>query len=91
MFDKANISGHEFLDKIVQLPFAIPELTNDVKKSYLDKIIDEKELDQARVLSRFMVEGRHFLKEEDVSLVWGVKKLQDMSQIVRTLVIDNWI
>ena len=64
VFDKANISGHEFLDKIVQLPFAIPELTNDAKKSYLDKIIDEKELDPARVLSRFMGEGYRFLKEE---------------------------
>eukprot|EP00984_Skeletonema_dohrnii_P009918 scaffold3819_cov98-Skeletonema_dohrnii-CCMP3373.AAC.5 len=64
VFDKANISGHEFLDKIVQLPFAIPELTNDAKKSYLDKIIDEKELDPARVLSRFMCEGQRFLKEE---------------------------
>eukprot|EP00984_Skeletonema_dohrnii_P027349 scaffold16874_cov123-Skeletonema_dohrnii-CCMP3373.AAC.1 len=57
VFDKANISGHEFLDKIVQLPFVLPELTNDAKKSYLDKIIDEKELDPARVLSRFMREG----------------------------------
>jgi len=64
VFDKANISGHEFLDKIVQLPFAIPELTNYAKKSYLDKIIDEKELDPARVLSRFMGEGQRFLKEE---------------------------
>eukprot|EP00984_Skeletonema_dohrnii_P020763 scaffold10195_cov70-Skeletonema_dohrnii-CCMP3373.AAC.3 len=57
LFDKANISGHEFLDKIVQLPFTLPELTNDTKKSYLDKIIDEKELDPARVLSRFLKEG----------------------------------
>ena len=64
VFDKANISGHEFLDKIVQLPFAIPELTNDVKKFYLDKIIDEKELDPARVLSRFVGESQRFLKEE---------------------------
>ncbi len=54
LFDKANISGHEFLDKIVQLPFTLPELTNDAKKSYLGKIIDEKELEPARVLSRFM-------------------------------------
>ena len=30
VFDKANISGHEFLDKIVQLPFAIPELTHSM-------------------------------------------------------------
>jgi hypothetical protein len=57
VFDKANISGHEFLDKIVQLPFALPELTNDTKKSYLDKIVDEKELDPARVLARFLREG----------------------------------
>jgi hypothetical protein len=57
LFDKANISGHEFLDKIVQLPFTLPELTNDTKKSYLDKIVDEKELDPARVLARFMREG----------------------------------
>jgi hypothetical protein len=72
VFDKANISGHEFLDKIVQLPFALPELTNDTKKSYLDKIVDEKELDPARVLARFMREGLDkklhmgpFLKNKD--------------------------
>jgi len=57
LFDRANISGHEFLDKIVQLPFVLPELTNDAKKSYFGKIIDEKELDPARVLSRFIKEG----------------------------------
>jgi len=57
LFGKANISGLEFLDKIVQLPFTLPELTNDTKKSYLDKIIDDKELDPARVLSRFKKEG----------------------------------
>jgi predicted KAP-like P-loop ATPase len=59
VFDKANISGHEFLDKIVQLPFALPELTNDAKESYLDKIVDEKELNPARVLTRFKREGLH--------------------------------
>ena len=57
LFDKANISGHEFLDKIVQLPFTLPVLTYDAKKSYLDKIINEKELDPARVLSRCLKEG----------------------------------
>eukprot|EP00984_Skeletonema_dohrnii_P014031 scaffold5864_cov93-Skeletonema_dohrnii-CCMP3373.AAC.9 len=67
VFDKANISGHEFLDKIVQLPFAIPELTNDAKKSYLDKIIDEKELDPARVLSRFMCDAH--LNDDTSSLL----------------------
>ncbi len=56
LFDKANISGHEFLDKIVQLPFTLPVLTYDAKKSYLDKIINEKELDPARVLSRCLKE-----------------------------------
>jgi hypothetical protein len=57
LFDKANISGQEFLDKIVQLPFALPELTNDTKESYLDKIVNENELDPARIVSRFLSSG----------------------------------
>jgi hypothetical protein len=45
----------------------LPELTNDTKKSYLDKIVDEKELDPARVLARFLREGldEKLLNEEE--------------------------
>ena len=57
VFDKANISGHEFLDKIVQLPFALPLLPYDTKMAYAKKIIEDKELDPERVLARFKREG----------------------------------
>merc|ERR1719491_72300 len=46
VYNKAGISGHEFLDKIVQLPSILPSLPDTVKASYLNKIINEKELDR---------------------------------------------
>jgi len=57
VFDKANINGHEFLDKIIQMPFALPSLPHHTKQEYLNTIVDEKELDPHRVLARFDREG----------------------------------
>lgn len=37
---KAGISGYEYLDKIVQIPFTIPPLIPDNRKKYMKKFID---------------------------------------------------
>ena len=49
---KSDISGHEFLDKIVQMPFCLPNLELRKKQDYLSKIVERGELDQKRVLVR---------------------------------------
>ena len=50
VYSNAEIHGHEFLDKIVQLPFCLPDLSDEHKKSYLSKMIESNELDPRRVL-----------------------------------------
>ncbi len=36
VFVKAGITGYEYLDKIIQLPFAIPSTSNEDIKKYVD-------------------------------------------------------
>ena len=38
---KAGITGFEYIDKIVQIPFAIPEQTNDDKKNFVEKMLNK--------------------------------------------------
>ena len=52
VYSNAEIHGHEFLDKIIQLPFCLPYLGDEHKKSYLSKMIEANELDPRRVLSQ---------------------------------------
>ena len=52
VFSKAGISGYEFLEKIVQLPFCLPNLPDDKKLGFLNKIVEARELEPGRVLAR---------------------------------------
>ena len=56
VFLSTGISGFEYLDKIVQLPFCLPNLEERKKRAYLSKIVEEKELDPKRVLLRVQKE-----------------------------------
>ena len=57
VFAKAGISGYEFLEKIVQLPFCLPNLADDKKLGFVNKTVEQKELDVSRVLGAHCVTG----------------------------------
>jgi len=50
VYTSAEIHGHEYLDKIVQLPFCLPDLNTQLKMTYLSKMINE--LKPSRVSSQ---------------------------------------
>ena len=56
VFLNSGISGFEYLDKIVQVPFCLPNLELRKKQAYLNKIVEAKELDPKRVLVRVQQE-----------------------------------
>ena len=70
VFNKTNISGYEYLDKIVQLPFALPEPQSDKVKQLVSKTLEgdaasPKQL--AQRLMAFSTRGLKMLKQNDVS------------------------
>jgi len=54
VFDNAGMSGHEYLNKIIQLPFALPNLDDKVKVSYCERVIDADELNVHKVYDRLV-------------------------------------
>ena len=56
VFLNSGISGFEYLDKIVQVPFCLPNLEERKKQAFLSKIVEAKELDPKRVLLRVQKE-----------------------------------
>ena len=71
VFLSTGISGFEYLDKIVQLPFCLPNIEERKKRAYLSKIVEAKELEPKRVLVRV----EHELQE--ASLYVPFKKLPE--------------
>ena len=57
VFAKTNISGHEYLDKIVQLPFAMPEPSPDKVKRLLSKSLEGDAATPVQVAQRLKVFG----------------------------------
>ena len=55
-FLNSGISGYEYLDKIVQVPFCLPNLELRRKQAFLNKMVEEKELEPKRVLARIQKE-----------------------------------
>ena len=52
MFEKAKISGEEFLDKIVQIPFCLPDIHHSKKRSFLSKTVEGGELHPQKIYQR---------------------------------------
>ena len=71
VFLNSGISGYEYLDKIVQLPFCLPNIEERKKRAYLSKMVEAKELDPKRVLSRVQKEL------QEASLYVPFKKLPE--------------
>ena len=59
VFDKTNISGHEYLDKIVQIPFAMPEPAPEKVEQLISKALEGDAAKPALVAQRLKVFGMH--------------------------------
>ena len=59
VFAKSNISGHEYLDKIVQLPFALPEPPPEKVERMMSKSLEGDAASPAQVAQRLKVFGTH--------------------------------
>jgi len=46
------LGGYQFLEKIVQIPFCIPDLDNDRKRNFVEKTLEDTELDPLKVYKR---------------------------------------
>jgi len=62
VFKRQNINGHEFLDKIVQFPFCLPELDKATKEKFLRKIIGAKSMEPINLLNEIQRTTRKILK-----------------------------
>lgn len=51
-FTDVGVDGYLYLEKIIQLPFCLPSLTIEAKKSYMLKMLEGKELSSQRVYQR---------------------------------------
>jgi hypothetical protein len=51
-FSKAGLDGYQWLEKIVQLPFCIPDLDTPVKNNFLQKLLEGGELKPLRIYKR---------------------------------------
>ena len=58
VFDKTNISGYEYIDKIVQIPFALPEAPPEKVKRLLSKSLEGDAASLAQVAQRLKVFGK---------------------------------
>ena len=68
VFDKTNISGYEYIDKIVQIPFAMPEPSSEKVKLLLRKSLEGDAASLAQVAQRLKVfgtQGRNILRQAD--------------------------
>ena len=52
VFLSTGISGYEYLDKIIQMPFCLPNIEERKKWAFLKKMAEANELDPKRVLMR---------------------------------------
>ena len=60
-FKEAGVDGYQFLEKIVQLPFCLPDLELSHKQNFLQKHLEGNELRALRLYKRL-----RFLKGENV-------------------------
>jgi hypothetical protein len=76
VFAKTNISGFEYLDKIVQIPFALPEPPPDKVKRLMSKTLEGKAASPEQVAQRlraFSTRGLKILKQNGSKQVMTFK------------------
>ena len=52
IFTNAGLDGYKFLEKIIQIPFSLPDIESVHKKDFLMKLLESKELSPFRVYKR---------------------------------------
>jgi hypothetical protein len=78
----SGISGFEFLDKIIQVPFCLPILELRKKQAFLSKIVEAKELEPKRVLMRV----EHELQEAGLQVYIPLKPQTTSNHRLQALV-----
>ena len=51
-FTNTGLDGYRFLEKIIQVPFCLPNLTTEAKKNYLFKILEGQSLSSFQIFKR---------------------------------------
>ena len=67
-FVNAGVDGYRYLEKIIQVPFCLPELTMEAKKNYMFKMLEGQELTSLQIYKRLksISEGSNRTKISDV-------------------------
>ena len=74
IFTKAGIDGYHYLEKMIQIPFCIPDLDDTRKVNFLQGILAGEELDPLRAFRRLV-----YLKNENVDQLNDLLTLKDYS------------
>jgi hypothetical protein len=61
-FKDEGLDGYEFLEKIVQIPFCLPDLTGESKANYMQKIFQKDELNPIKIYNRLASILHHEVK-----------------------------
>jgi Leucine-rich repeat (LRR) protein len=76
-FKDEGIDGYEFLEKIVQIPFCLPDLTRESKANYMQKIFEKDELDPIKICDRLAFILHHEVKVPGIESL--IKNKDDFS------------
>ena len=88
VFDKTNISGFEYIDKIVQIPFAIPEPPAEKVKRLLSKSLEGDAASPAQVAQRLKAFGRQGRKI--LNAISKIPGLETPSKVLIQSKIREW-
>ena len=76
-FTNAGLDGYRFLEKIIQLPFCLPDLTTESKKNYIFKILEGQALSSLQIFKRL----KGIFEGLDGGKVSNVFKIADYSYV----------
>lgn len=95
-FSKEGLDGYKFLEKIVQLPFCIPDLEKTNKMSFVQKTLDGKGLtplqvyDRVRFLQRRKNIGKDLL-EKNSTLHFENEALEALIPVFKEMRFRGWL
>jgi hypothetical protein len=80
--DKTNVSGQEYMDKVVQMPFALPEPSLEKRKRLIEKNLEGAAASPSEVKRRLVavceaVEKQRKVKQKAVVLCFPAKSVKD--------------
>ena len=80
--DKTNVSGQEYMDKVVQMPFALPEPSLEKRKRLIEKNLEGAAASPSEVKRRLVavceaVEKQRKVKQKAIVLYFPAKSVKD--------------